>query len=263
MSALRRRRSCRIDAAPSPALPGRAALALGALAFASAALLTPALASAAPSAAANAARAPVKWIDSTGRVHYSDRQPSPEALGRGARAQTVAAQPATPAIGDPTLPWALRSAAARYPVTLYTSAAQCEPCTLAREHLAQRGIPYTEKRVQDAADLKAFQALGFEKALFPSVSIGPEKLTGFESDGWDRALDATGYPRSSMLPARRDPRTVAPMRADARRVTVDAAEAEATNSGADAAQAADANQADVDSLLSPASFRTGPNPIRF
>ncbi|MCD6674467.1 MAG: glutaredoxin family protein [Burkholderiaceae bacterium] len=266
MSVLRSRRSRIAEAAAAALAPitpaDRPAFALGALAFAAAALLVQAVAFAAPPAppAPSASRLPLKWVDASGRVHYSDRQPSPDALGRGTSPQAIAARPAEPSIGDPTLPWALRSAAARYPVTLYTSA-ECEPCGLAREHLAQRGVPYTEKRVNDAADLKAFHALGFEKAFFPSVSIGPEKLSGFESVGWDRALDATGYPRSSMLPPRRDPRTVAPMRTETRPAT-----AEATPdapAAASSAASADATPRDVDSLLSPASFRTGPNPIRF
>jgi hypothetical protein len=267
MSVLRSRRSRCIaeaaeaaEAALAPIAPAdRRAFALGALAFAAAALLAQAVAFAAPPAP-SASRLPLKWVDASGRVHYSDRQPSPDALGRGASPQTIAARPAEPSIGDPTLPWALRSAVARYPVTLYTSA-ECEPCGLAREHLAQRGVPYTEKRVNDAADLKTFHALGFEKAFFPSISIGSEKLSGFESIGWDRALDATGYPRSSMLPPRRDPRTVAPMRAETRPATAEATpDAQAAASGA---ASADAAPRDVDSLLSPASFRTGPNPIRF
>ncbi|MCD6680986.1 MAG: glutaredoxin family protein [Burkholderiaceae bacterium] len=257
MPDLRRHRSRGIAAAVSSRSRNeRSSFAFGTLAFALAALLAQSVAFAAPPAS----RAPLKWVDAAGHVHYSDRQPSPEALGRGTSTQTVAARPAAPSIGDPTLPWALRSAAARYPVTLYTTP-DCEPCALAREHLAQRGVPYTEKRVNDAADLKTFHAFGFEKALFPSVSIGPEKFSGFESIGWDRALDATGYPRSSMLPARRDPRTVAPMRSDARRTASETpAEAQAAGPGT---ASADAAPRAIDSLLSPASFRTGPNPIRF
>lgn len=261
MPDLRRHRSRGIAAAvASQPLSKRSSFVFGTLAFALAALLAQSVAFAA-APAPSASRAPLKWVDAAGQVHYSDRQPSPDALGRGTSTQTVAARPTAPGIGDPTLPWALRSAAARYPVTLYT-APDCEPCAHAREHLAQRGVPYTEKRVNDGADLKTFHAFGFKKALFPSVSIGPEKFSGFESVGWDRALDATGYPRSSMLPARRDPRTLAPMRAQTRRATGEAsAEAQAEESGA--AASGDAATHDVDSLLSPASFRTGPNPIRF
>ncbi len=257
MPVLRRRRSRRVDAAASIALTGIVPLAAAALALACVALVTPASASAAPPAPGSA-RAPIKWVDASGRVHYTDRQPSPQAMGQGTSAQSIPARAPMPAIGDPTLPWALRSAALRYPVTLYT-AAECEPCQLAREHLAQRGVPYTEKRVEDAADLKAFRALGFDKALFPSASVGPEKLTGFESVGWDRALDATGYPRSSMLPAHREPRRVAPMREAADRPSAAAAETAPAAAGAETAR----NHADADRLLAPASFRTGPNPIRF
>lgn len=261
MPALRNRRSRRIEAAASIAAAGAVCFALGALAFVSLAMLSQASAFAASPASpvANATRAPVKWVDATGRVHYTDRQPTPDAMGRSASAQTIPARPPAPTIGDPTLPWALRSAAARYPVTLYTTTG-CDPCGLARDHLAQRGVPYTEKRVEDAGDLKAFHALGFDKPLFPSLSIGPEKLTGFESIGWDRALDATGYPKTSMLPARRDPRTVAPMREEARRT---AGAADADTEGVAGSDAGGAKSGDVDTLLSPASFRTGPNPIRF
>lgn len=199
---------------------------------------------------------PVKWVDAKGRVHYSDRQPLPD--DGVVRAQSVSARPPAPTIGDPTLPWALRSAAARYPVTLYTSA-QCEPCDAARAHLAQRGVPYVEKRVTDAEDVQVFQALGFEKPLFPSVSIGPEKLVGYESNGWDRALDATGYPKTSMLPPRRDPRTIVPLR-QARSQSGPVAADDRPAAGRDTAGTA---ATEADSLLSPSSFRTGPNPIRF
>lgn len=219
---------------------------------------------AAPLAApnANAQHAPIKWIDASGRVHYSDRPPLPDATGRQVVTPTpVATAPRTPSIGDPALPWALRSAAARYPVTLYTTL-ECEPCGLARTHLGQRGVPYTEKRVETAGDLRAFQELGFPSALFPSVSIGPEKITGYESIGWDRALDATGYPKSSMLPAHREARRVEPMRAEAATRAAPPASGEA-NAVADERASNEANADETGGLLSPASFKTGPNPIRF
>lgn len=201
-----------------------------------------------------APQTPVKWVDSGGRVHYSDRKPIPDTMGRVVDTQAIPARAPAPSIGDPTLPWALRSAVARYPVTLYT-ATQCEPCEIARTHLAQRGVPYTEKRVTDADDLQRFHAIGFDKPLFPSVSIGPEKLVGYESSGWDRALDATGYPKSSMLPAQRKAQTIAPMRNEA--------PPQAEPAGNEAALDAGTTRSDVDSLLSPSSFHTGPNPIRF
>ncbi|HLT28134.1 MAG TPA: DUF4124 domain-containing protein [Zeimonas sp.] len=221
------------------------------------AVLGPSWAWAAPPSS-GAGNAPIKWVDAKGRVHYSDRPPLPE---QGAvRTQSVSARPAAPSIGDPTLPWALRSAAARYPVTLYTSP-QCEPCDAARAHLARRGVPYVEKRVIDAEDAQAFHALGFERTLFPTASIGPERLIGYEAGGWDRALDATGYPKASMLPAGRKPGRIVPLRAPQ-----DVAGRPTSPPDASAAERATepaASASDIDSLLSPASFRTGPNPIRF
>jgi len=36
---------------------------------------------------------------------------------------------------------------------------------------------------------------------FPTLSVGRERNTGFESSQWDSLLDAAGYPAKSMLPA--------------------------------------------------------------
>lgn len=259
MSALRNRRSSSTGRTPVARLLAAPAAA-GIAGFLSLALLGAAPAQAAQPVS-GARHAPIKWVDANGRVHYSDRQPMPDAQGRVVRTQSISARPPASSIGDPTLPWALRSAAARYPVTLYTSP-ECQPCDLAREHLAQRGVPYTEKSVEDAAGMQAFHALGFEKPLFPSLSIGVERLVGFESTGWDRALDATGYPKSSMLPARRDPRTLAPMH-DEPAARAAAAPAVAADAPAAASNANTASNRGVEGLLSPASFPTGPNPIRF
>lgn len=207
------------------------------------------------------AHAQFKWVDSSGRVNYSDRPPAPGeprsalAAAAGKSASGTAAAAST---GDAALPWALRSATTRYPVVLYTTA-ECDPCELARQHFAQRGVPYVEKRVETAADLLAFKSLGFANSLFPSASIGPEKLTGYEEIGWNRTLDATGYPKSSMLPANYAARTVAPMRAAS---AADAAPAAASQAGTAADEPARAGS-DADGLLSTSSFRTGPNPIRF
>lgn len=259
MPALRNRRSTSNRPTAVARLRGTPAAAVVAAIFSS----TLMAAAAAQAAQPTPSHTPIKWVDANGRVHYSDRQPMPDARGHVVHTQSISARPPAPSIGDPTLPWALRSAAARYPVTLYT-AGECDPCELARRHLAQRGVPYTEKRIDDAVGMQAFHALGFEKPLFPSVSIGPEKFVGFEPTGWDRALDATGYPKSSMLPAKRDPRTVAPMRGEVAPATGAGTPANPTEAAtADERDDTAADSGGVESLLSPASFRTGPNPIRF
>lgn len=215
---------------------------------------------------AKAERAQYKWTDDKGRVHYSDRPPRVEPR----QAPVVVSTARSDAGGHSGLPWALRSATTRYPVVLYT-AADCEPCDTARAHLARRGIPYTEKRVESAADLEAFKTLGFPSSMFPSVSIGRDKLTGFEAGGWDRTLDATGYPKASMLPASHALRTLEPMRAAPASASASGSEPAAGLSGAEAASGepaatgtdASATAANAGSLFPRSSLRTGPNPIRF
>lgn len=205
--------------------------------------------------ASSDAHAQYKWVDSKGRVNYSDRPPATEP--RTALAAVGQSAGAASATGAAALPWALRSATTRYPVVLYTTS-ECDPCELARIHLAQRGVPYVEKRVESAADLLAFKSLGFANSMFPSASIGPEKLTGYEETGWNRTLDATGYPKSSMLPATYTARTIAPMRPESARAA--AGEADARANAPDAHAKA---EPDADGPLAPSSLRTGPNPIRF
>ena len=56
------------------------------------------------------------------------------------------------------LPYPLRQAVQRYPVTLYTSD-KCNPCNSARELLQKRGVPFTEKTITTAEDGQAFAAL--------------------------------------------------------------------------------------------------------
>src|SRR5690606_23864260 len=56
------------------------------------------------------------------------------------------------------------------------------------------------REVRTQRDADAFRALGFSALSFPAVSIGSERLLGYEPSGWDRSLDAAGYPKESKLP---------------------------------------------------------------
>lgn len=156
-----------------------------------------------------AAYAQYKWIDANGRVNYGDRPP-PSDSRRVMRGPAGVHSSEAPATGDHRLPYALRSATSRYPVVLYT-APDCAPCDLGRSHLAQRGVPYTEKLVQTAADLRAFNALQLGSTQFPVFTVGTDRMAGFEATLWDRMLDAAAYPRSSMLPPSYVARTLEPM----------------------------------------------------
>ena len=137
-----------------------------------------------------------KWIGADGAVTYGDRPPP------GARllGQPAAAAPAVARAGNgAALPYELRTAAQRHPVVLYL-AVDCQPCEQAREHLSRRGIPHEAREVRTQRDADAFRKLGFQALSFPAVSIGSERLTGYEASSWDRSLDAAGYPTESRLP---------------------------------------------------------------
>jgi hypothetical protein len=145
--------------------------------------------------AASANAATYKWIDADGRVTYGDRPPSASARPMN----EAAAAPNAEAPGDGRLPYALRTAAARFPVVIYT-AKDCAACAAGRDHLQRRGIPFSERVLRTQADVDALLARGFAEALVPALSVGRERASGFEGGGWDALLDAAGYPKSSMLP---------------------------------------------------------------
>jgi glutaredoxin len=126
-----------------------------------------------------------RWTDSSGRTVISDSPPPPSVGPVSIRGS----QP-PPA---PEVPYAVRQAAARHPVTLYTAERCVEECRQAREHLTRRGVPFTEKRVsseEEVADLKQ----RFGEAAVPSLQVGRQVQRGFSRRHFDDLLDAAGYP---------------------------------------------------------------------
>lgn len=140
-------------------------------------------------------QAQYKWIDAKGRVGYGDRLPDGPVkilAGPDGTVTSVAA-------GANDLPYAVKSAADRYPVVLYTTN-DCAPCEPARKYLTTRGIPFREKTVRSDAEAQTFRRIGFSEVGFPSIGVGNDKAVGFEIGAWDRMLSAAGYPRRSLLP---------------------------------------------------------------
>ena len=127
-----------------------------------------------------------------GKVTFSDRPP---AAGKDSPAGTKVTSGGTT---NPALPYELKQIAAKYPVTLYTSA-NCNPCTNAKALLKQRGVPYTEKSIASNDDLAALQKLSGDSQL-PFGTIGSQQIKGFSSLEWAQYLDAAGYPAQSQLP---------------------------------------------------------------
>lgn len=129
-----------------------------------------------------------------GRVTFSDRPPekanaAPTSLRGGAAADANSA-----------LPPELRKTASQYPVTLYVTRSDCSACDAGRRLLQGRGIPYTEKTVDSAADNEAFKRITGGDSL-PALGIGNQTLKGLLDTEWNSYLDAAGYPRQIQLPA--------------------------------------------------------------
>lgn len=122
-----------------------------------------------------------------GKVTYTDRA-----------APASASAPAAPANDTGALPFALRQAVQRYPVTLYTGD-KCNPCNSARELLQKRGVPFAEKTVSTYEDGQAFAKLAQDNSL-PLITVGAQRITGFQAADLNRYLDAAGYPTESQLP---------------------------------------------------------------
>lgn len=134
-----------------------------------------------------------------GRVTFSDRPQPGSAQPKAEAAQANSSTANTSNTSNAQLPYALRQAADRYPVTLYSSK-DCEPCEEARNYLRGRGIPFSERTVETAADVTALKKLSSQDGL-PFATIGSQHLKGFASDNWAQYLNAAGYPAQSALPA--------------------------------------------------------------
>ncbi|MFA5241721.1 MAG: glutaredoxin family protein [Sulfuricella sp.] len=132
-----------------------------------------------------------RWVDADGKVHYTD-QPPP------ASAKKVEEKKLTGSTIDTSqLPYATQQALRKSPVTLYAN--DCgEPCTQARNHLVQRGIPFSSKNPQTTpADAEALTKL-VGAAYVPVLVVGSAVSKGYEKEAWDAALDTAGYPKSAL-----------------------------------------------------------------
>jgi glutaredoxin len=138
-----------------------------------------------------------KIVGPDGRVTFSD-QPPPTPSGRSAPASTVPVPGGAAGANSAALPFELRTAASRYPVTLY-SAPGCGPCDSGRTMLGSRGIPFSEKTITSNEDIEALKRLA-GSASVPILTVGAQQLKGFSQGEWVQFLDAAGYPKSSQLP---------------------------------------------------------------
>ena len=155
--------------------------------------------------AAPSIRAQYKVVGADGKVTYSDREPSASEGRVSALGARAASQPA-----EADLPFEVRQAAAKYPITLYTTNGVCEPCNQARQFLKQRGVPFSERLAASNEDIEALEKISGGRET-PTLTVGSQVLRGFGSDSWGQYLDAAGYPRESRLPPSYQYRAATPM----------------------------------------------------
>lgn len=134
-----------------------------------------------------------RWLDATGRVHYSDQPPPPSAK------QALKVKSKANVVDVDKESYETRLAREKNPVILYVTA--CGPvCDEAREHLTRRGVPFTakdpSKDPEFAVELK--KLIGVLEV--PVIQIGTTHQKGFEAGSWDSMLDAAGYPKSPLIP---------------------------------------------------------------
>jgi glutaredoxin len=138
-----------------------------------------------------------RWTDKDGKVHFSDTPPPEDAKNVTQKRMGDSGMDAS------ALPYETQVAMKRNPVTVYV-AENCAPCESARELLARRGVPYTERNAQGNRDeAEAVKKLTGSTEV-PVLVVGERSVKGWDESSWSAALDAGGYPKA-MLPGRRAP----------------------------------------------------------
>jgi glutaredoxin len=150
-------------------------------------------------AATSAGAQMYRWTDEKGRVHYTSTPPP--AGAKGVQKKDGGAAPSPPGSSQPgNLPFAVQQAQKDFPLTLYV-AADCDGCQPARGLLNARGLPFKEVLVADEAQIAELKS-ATGSATVPTLVVGRTPQLGFEAGAWNRALDAAGYPKAGVLPAR-------------------------------------------------------------
>lgn len=138
-------------------------------------------------ALASAHAATYRWVDpASGRVMFSDLPPP-------GNAKSVSQASAGTPTKDDDLPYATRKAMESFPVILYTAPNCTDTCKQARELLAKRKVPFTEKSVQKEEDMNELRSLTGEASV-PVLKVGRQTAKGFAAETYHGLLDLAGYP---------------------------------------------------------------------
>jgi glutaredoxin len=136
-----------------------------------------------------------RWVDSQGKVHFSDQPPPPKA----ARKLEEVKLP-KPGTSDPAVPYVLQQAVKNHPVTLYLIA-NCGPCKDGVALLNKRGIPFAGKDPQKDPKLREEIQKLLGRQEVPILIVGKATpVTGFDEGQWNSVLDDAGYPKAGSIP---------------------------------------------------------------
>lgn len=129
-----------------------------------------------------------RWVDPSGRTIVSDTPPP----GTARQLTKTGEAPSE----DNSLSFAMQKAADAYPIVLYTSAGCIAECKQAREILNARGVPFTEKLLQNRADIDELKELVGD-AFVPALKVGKQHIRGVETGAYNNLLDLAGYPKAA------------------------------------------------------------------
>lgn len=130
-----------------------------------------------------------KWVDSQGRVIYRD-QPPPEGAGYRVEEKVFGERGASRETQDETLAKIVE----KYPVMLY-SVPVCGSCDLARFYLQKRKVPFTEKNLENDAELQQTLKKKIGSLSAPTIMIGEKVMKGYVESILEGELDSAGYPK--------------------------------------------------------------------
>ncbi len=120
-----------------------------------------------------------KWVGADGRVHFGDRPPA-DAQAEEVRIPTFTGAAEVADEG---------AANAGGGVLLTTT--WCGVCKLAKQHLAAKGVPYTELDVEKSdagrAEYKRLNGRGV-----PIILVGKQRMNGFTASQLDKLLRQAG-----------------------------------------------------------------------
>ena len=128
----------------------------------------------------------VKCVDASGTVTFMDTCPPGTTKEGEKRIRGIGG------IDEPTL----EEISAQNPITLYT-VPDCDACDLVRNALNGREPPYTEKDVQDNAELQDELKATTGGLTVPAMVIGKSVSTGYNRSAIDNLLEQAGYPEAA------------------------------------------------------------------